>query len=75
MITPERVKESRIVIFSKNYKRYTANQEYFMSADLADIFKRNGAPIKKIEQIDYEKEVAKAKKRQEELDKQRAILN
>lgn len=75
MVTPDRVKESRIVVFSKNYKRYAANQEYFMSADLADIFKKNGAPIKKIDRIDYEKEVAKAKKRQEDLDKQRGTLD
>lgn len=66
MKTPNRVKNARKVIFSKDFKRYKKDREYYMSESLAENFKKRGAPIKSSEKIDYEAELKKAKKTQKD---------
>lgn len=65
MKTPNRVKNARKVVFSKDFKRYKKDQEYYMSESLAESFKKRGAPVKSLEKIDYESAAKKAAKKEQ----------
>lgn len=65
MKTPNRVKNARKVVFSKDFKRYKKDQTYYMDVSLAENFKKRGAPVKSIDKIDYESSIKKASKKEQ----------
>lgn len=71
LISNNRIKNSRKVIFKKDYKvgrktYYSKGETYYIHKDLVDKLKKRGADFT-AENVDYESEVAKAKKRLKEV--------